>query len=125
MFVHISGVIMRFLPVVVGTILATMAVSQVDAAAPNSIVALLGPSIGYRLAQSDLCGWSLSDKIHAAYQSGFQQIGMTETQQAAAWAEAKTRQTKLTTLPEEAKARMKADICTPDMRAQVEHELAE
>ena len=116
---------MRFLAPAIGCLLAGLAVSAAGAAVPNSIVSLLGPSIGYRLAQSDLCGWSLSDKIHAAYQSGFQQIGMTETQQAAAWAEAKTRQTKLTTLPEEAKARMKADICTPDMRAQVEHELAE
>ena len=30
---------------------------------PNSIVALLGPSIGYMLSQSDLCQWGLADRI--------------------------------------------------------------
>jgi hypothetical protein len=116
---------MRRLPVVIACLAVTLPIFPVDAAAPDSITSLLGPSVGYLLAQSDLCGWSLNDRIRAVYDKGFQEIGMTEAQQTAVWAEAKARETKLTTLPEKAIAGMKADICTSDMRAQLERQLSQ
>ena len=85
----------------------------------------LGPPIDYRLAQSDLCHWELTERIQATYRNGFKEMGMTAAQQAAVWDQAMTRQRDLGNLPVEAKARMKADTCTPAFRARVEHDLAD
>ena len=54
---------MRFLAHTVGALLAGLTVSAACAVVPNSIASLLGPSIGYLMAQSDLCGWNLNDRI--------------------------------------------------------------
>ena len=116
---------MRFLAPVVGCLLAGLTVSAAGAAVPNSIASLLGPSIGYLQAQSDLCGWNLNDRIRATYQKDFAQIGMTDAQQAAAWQQAQARETKLTSLPPKAKAGMKAGICTAPARAEVDQQLAD
>jgi hypothetical protein len=116
---------MRFLKAAVGVLLAGLTVSASGAAVPNSIASLLGPSIGYLMAQSDLCGWNLNDRIRATYQKDFAQIGMTDAQQAAAWRQAETRQAKLTGLPPKAKADMKAGLCTSAARAELERQLAD
>ena len=116
---------MQFVSVVVCGLLVALAVARADAAVPNSITALLGPSVGYLLGQSDLCGWNLNDRIHTTYQNAFQQLGMTEAQKTAVWSDAKARETKLNALPPQAKAGMEANICTPASRAQVEQDLTE
>ena len=67
-----------------------------------AIASLLGPSIGYLQAQSELYGWNLNDRIRATYQKDFAQIGMTDAQQSAAWQQAQARETKLTSLPPKA-----------------------
>jgi hypothetical protein len=89
---------MRFLAPTIGCLLAGLAVSAVGAAVPNPIASLLGPSIGYLQAQSELCGWNLNDRIRATYQKDFAQIGMTDAQQSAAWQQAEARETKITSL---------------------------
>jgi hypothetical protein len=114
---------MRFLAPAV--LLTGLTVSAAVAAVPNSTASLLGPSVGYLMGQSDLCGWSLNDKIRATYQKDFAQIGMTDAQQSAAWREAQERETKLTSLPAKAKDGMKAGICTSAARAEVEKQLAD
>lgn len=116
---------MRFLAPAVGALLTDLTVSAAGAAVPNSIASLLGPSIGYLLAQSDLCGWSLNDRIRTTYQKDFAQIGMTDAQQGMVWKQAQARETKLTSLPPKAKAGMKAGICTSAARAEVEQQLAD
>ena len=116
---------MGFLALASGCLLAGLAVSAAGAAVPNSIVSLLGPSIGYLQAQSELCGWNLNDRIRATYQKDFAQIGMTDAQQSAAWQQAQARETKLTSLPPKAKDGMKAGICTPAARAELERQLAD
>ena len=116
---------MRVLAPAVGALLVGLTVSAAGAAVPNSIASLIGPSIGYLMAQSDLCGWNLNDRIRATYQKDFAQIGMTEAQQSAAWQQAKARETKLTSLPEKAKDGMKAGICTSAARAELEQRLAD
>jgi hypothetical protein len=113
------------LSVVIGGLPVSPAAGRADAAVPDSITALLGPSLGYLLAQSDLCGWKLNDRIDATYQSDFPKIGMTKAQQEAVRQAAKAREAKRTALPDKATAGMKAGICTSDMRAQVEHDLGE
>jgi len=84
---------------------------------------LLGPSIGYLLAQSDLCQWDITAKIRKTYDASFKAIGMTDAQQSAAWGQAADRQKALNNLADATKAKMKADICTPTMRQKVEHDL--
>jgi hypothetical protein len=116
---------MRFLAPAIGCLLAGLTVSAAGAAVPNSIVSVLGPSIGYLQAQSELCGWNLNDRIHATYQKDFAQIGMTDAQQSAAWQQAEARKTKITSLPPKAKDGMKAGICTSDARAELERQLAD
>jgi hypothetical protein len=116
---------MRFLAPAIGCLLAGLAVSSSAAAVPNSIASLLGPSIGYLQAQSELCGWNLNDRIRATYQKDFAQIGLTEAQQSAAWQQAQAREAKLTSLPPEAKDGMRAGICTSDARAELERQLAD
>ncbi len=90
---------------------------------PNSITALLGPSVGYLLAQSDLCNWGLTEKIEKTYQAAFKTIGMTAEQQASAWSVAAARHKALAGLPAEAKAGMRTGTCTPETRAQIEKNL--
>ena len=116
---------MRFLTPAIGCFLASLAVSAAGAAVPNSIVSLLGPSIGYLQAQSELCGWNLNDRIRATYQKDFARIGMTEAQQSAAWQQAEARETKITSLPPKAKDGMKAGICTSAARVELERQLAD
>jgi hypothetical protein len=99
--------------------------SAAEAAVPKSIAVLLGPSVGYLLSQSDLCGWGLNAKIEQTYQQSFKAIGMTQEQQTAAWDQAKARQLELGKIPAEAKARMKADTCTAESRAHVERNLSD
>jgi hypothetical protein len=116
---------MRFLGPAVGALLTGLTVSAAGAAVPNSITSLLGPSVGYLLGQSDLCGWGLNDRIRATYQKDFAQIGLTDAQQSVAWQQAQARETKLTSLPPKAKAGMKAGICTSAARAELERQLAD
>ncbi len=116
---------MRILAPAVGALLAGLTISAAGAAVPGSIVALIGPSVGFLMGQSDLCEWGLNDKIRATYKKDFGQIGMTDEQQAAAWRDAEARQTKLTSLPETAKDGMKAGICTSAARAELEQQLAD
>lgn len=113
---------MRFCSPAVGALLVGVTVSAAGAAVPNS---LLGPSIGYLMAQSDLCGWSLNDRIRATYQKDFAQIGMSDAQQSAAWQQAQARETRLTSLPAKAQDSMKAGICTSAARAEFEKQLAD
>jgi hypothetical protein len=115
---------MRFVASAVGALLAGLTISAAGAAVPDSIASLLGPSVGYLLGQSDLCGWNMNDKIRATYQKDFAQLGMTDAQQAAAWQQAQARETKLTSLPTQAQDGMKAGICTSAARAELEKQLA-
>ena len=115
--------IVRVPAVALASLLATSAVAGADAAVPNSIVALLGPSIGYMLSQSDLCQWGLADRIHKTYQDDFQAIGMTAAQQTTAWEQAAATQKRMTALPVDAKDRMKVDTCAASARQRVEHDL--
>jgi hypothetical protein len=116
---------MRFAPIAVISLLSALAVAPASAEVPNSITSLLGPTVGYLLAQSDLCQWDLTGKIETTYQNGFKTIGMTAAQQATAWAQAAARRKDLADLPAEAKTRMKADTCAQAIRARVEKDLAD
>jgi hypothetical protein len=115
---------MRTIAIAVATLLV-LAASPAGAAVPNSVTALLGPSVGYLLSQSDLCHWNLTERIRETYQHGFKEIGMTSAQQAVVWEEAKAHQMALAGVPAEAKARMKVETCTSAFRARVERDLAE
>jgi hypothetical protein len=119
-----SEKIMRFAAIAAASLIPALAATTAGAAVPNPVVALLGPSVGYLLAQSDLCQWGLTEKIEKTYQDGFKKIGMTAAQRATAWDQAKSRQKDLANLPAEAKAGMKTDTCTPASRARVDHDLA-
>jgi hypothetical protein len=121
----ISEIVMRYAIITVGTILSTLAAVPAKADAPNSVVSLLGPSVGYLLGQSDLCQWDLTDKIEKTYKASFLAIGMSAAQQTAAWDMAKTRRTGLADMPADGKARMKADTCTPAFRARFEKDLTD
>jgi hypothetical protein len=116
---------MRLAAIAVVSLLAAFAAAPAGAEVPNSITALLGPTVGYLLAQSDLCQWGLNEKIEKTYRDGFKTIGMTAAQQATAWAQAAARRKALADLPAEAKTRMKADTCAPAARARVESDLAD
>ena len=90
----------------------------------NSIFAVYQrTSIGYMLSQSDLCQWGLADRIQKTYQDDFKAIGMTAAQQTTAWEQAAATQKRMTTLPEDAKDRMKVDTCAASARQRVEHDL--
>lgn len=112
---------MRYIPVAV--ILSALSTVPATADAPNSIVSLLGPSVGYLLGRSDLCQWDLTGKIEQTYKASFQAIGMSPAQQTAAWEMAKARRAGLSAMPADGKARMKADTCTPAFRARIEEDL--
>lgn len=114
---------MRFVMIATAAMLSLLAAAPAEADAPNSIIFLLGPSVGYLLGQSDLSQWGLTAKIEKTYKAGFQAIGMTAAQQAAAWKDAKARQNGLASMPLAAKERMKADTCTPAFRARIEQNL--
>src|SRR3982074_1548032 len=79
------------------------------AAVPNPVVPLLGRSVGYLLSQSELCQWDLTEKIKQTYQDAFKAMGMTAAQQATTWEQAMATQKRLVDIPNDAKARMKAD----------------
>jgi hypothetical protein len=115
---------MRF-AVIVFAVLLALVVSPSRAEVPNSVTALLGPAVGYLLAQSDLCQWDLAAKIEKTYQDGFKTMGMTAAQQASAWSQAAARRKDLADLPAEAKTRMKTETCTPAFRARVEKDIAD
>lgn len=117
---------MRFAVIAAAAALFPVLVARpAGAEVPNSVTALLGPQVGYLLAQSDLCEWNLTDKIEKTYRNGFKTIGMTAAQQADVWSQAAARRTAMAGLPEQAKTRMKADTCTPASRARVDHDLAD
>jgi hypothetical protein len=116
---------MRFAIIGALAVLPALAAVPAEAAPPNSITALLGPGIGYLLGQSDLCQWNLTDKIDETYKAAFQAIGMTPAQQAAVWEEAKARRNGMAGMPADAKERMKADTCTPALRARIEQDLTD
>jgi hypothetical protein len=115
---------MRFAVITLAGLFPVLAATPTKAA-PNSVAVLLGPSIGYLLAQSDLCQWDISAKIRKTYDASFKAIGMTDAQQAAAWAQAAERQKVLAGLNNAAKAKMKADTCTPAKRQKVEQDLTD
>ena len=114
---------MRNAIIAAGLMLSTLAAVPARADAPNSVASQLGPSVGYLLGQSDLCQWNLTDKIESTYKASFQAINMSTAQQTAAWDMAKARRAGLAGMPAEGKARMKADTCTPELRARVEQDL--
>lgn len=116
---------MRFVMIAAVISLSALTAVRAEAEVPNSITFLLGPSVGYLLGQSDLCQWGLTEKIEKTYTAGFQAIGMTAVQQAAAWREARARQNGLDTMPAKAKERMKAATCTPAFRARIEQSLTD
>jgi hypothetical protein len=90
---------MRFHAPAVGALLAGLTASAAGAAVPNSITSLLGPSIGYLMGQSDLCGWNLNDRIRATFKKDLAQIGMTDAQLAAVWQQAEARETSSRVFP--------------------------
>ncbi len=114
---------MRLLIVV--AVLPILAAAPAKADAPNSIVSMIGPAVGYLLGQSDLCDWNLSDKIEKTYQKSFTAIGMSPAQQAAAWDAAKIRRSAIGGMPAEGRVRMKADTCTPEFRARFEKDITD
>lgn len=114
---------MRF-PAVAFAVLSVLAAMPSRAEVPNPVAALLGPSVGYLLAQSDLCEWGLTAKIEKTYRDGFKTIGMTAEQQTTVWSQAAAHRKTLAELPAEAKTRMKAETCTSASRAQFEKNLA-
>ncbi len=92
---------------------------------PQPVAALIGPGIGYMLAQSDLCQWGISAQIKTAYQKSFDEMGLSAAQQARIWQAAAMRQKMLSNVPAAAKAGMKRDTCGPDFRARVEAQIAD
>jgi hypothetical protein len=91
---------------------------------PQPVTALIGPGIGYLLAQSDLCQWDMNGQIKAAYQNSFNEMGLSAAQQATIWQAAAARQKKLADLPAAAKAGMKSGTCGPDFRAHLEAQIS-
>lgn len=115
---------MRLAAIALAVLPTLVAAIPSRAEVPNSVAALLGPSVGYLLAQSDLCEWGLTAKIEKTYQDGFKTIGMTAEQQATAWSQAAAHRKTLNDLPAEAKMHMMAETCTPASREQLEKNLA-
>ncbi|HEY5329327.1 MAG TPA: hypothetical protein VIJ79_05545 [Acidobacteriaceae bacterium] len=111
--------------IAVAALLPALSATTSHAEVPNSIAKLLGPAVGYLLSQSDLCQWGLTGDIEKTYRNGFKTMGMTAAQQASTWSQAVARRKALADLPASAKARMKADTCTPALRARVEGDLAD
>ena len=114
---------MRFAIVIAGLALPLLASAPAKADAPNAIVSLLGPGVGYLLGQSDLCQWGLTDKIEQTYKASFKIIGLSAAQEAAVWTQAKARRDGMAGMPSEAQARMKADTCTDAFRMRFEQDL--
>ena len=102
---------MRWLSFATAGLLTVAVAYRADAAVPRSIAVLLGPSVGYFLAESKICGWNLDEKIRQTYERDFPAIGMTDEQQSEAWAKAKAHEAKLVNLPEKVMAPTKAKIC--------------
>ena len=105
-------------------LLPMLAAMPAAAEAPRSIVMLLGPSLGHLMAQSDLCAWNLGATIETVYKSAFQKIGLTAQQQGAVWEQARREQQGMLSAPDVAKARMKAEMCAPAIKARIEQDLA-
>ena len=116
---------MRLAAFALAGLVAVTALTSANAAVPSPVVALLGPSVGYLLSQSDLCQWGMADKITKTYQDGYKTIGMTAVQQATAWEQAAATQKRMAGLSAAAREHMKADTCTPTARARVEKDLIE
>lgn len=116
---------MRFAAIAAAALFPALAATSARAEVPNSVAALLGPGVGYLLAQSDLCQWGLADKIEQTYRDSFKTIGLTAAQQTGVWAQAEARRKAMAGLPAEAKTRMKADTCTPASRTRVDNDLAD
>jgi hypothetical protein len=116
---------MRSSAIALISLVPVIAATAARAAVPNPIVALLGPSVGYLMSQSELCQWGLTEKIKQTYQEGFRSIGMTAVQQATAWDEAVATQKRLANISDDAKAHMKADTCTSASRTRVERDLTD
>jgi hypothetical protein len=108
------------LRLIFGTLCLLLPALPAVASVPGSITGLFGNDIGFFLAQSDLCQWNMSSKIHSTYDSAFTQIGMTPAQQSQVWQDAATRQKILETLPAAAIARMKTE-CTPATQTRIEN----
>jgi hypothetical protein len=119
------GNVMRSSAIAIICLFAMATATTTHAAVPNPVVPLLGRSVGYLLSQSELCQWGLTEKIKQTYQDAFKAIGMTAPQQATAWEQAMATQKRMVDIPNDAKARMKADTCTPASRADVERDLTD
>ncbi|MDE2515521.1 MAG: hypothetical protein KGL12_05815 [Rhodospirillales bacterium] len=106
-------------------LVSALAVGPAQAApkVPNSIAALMGPTIGYLMSQSDLCGWNMTEQMSTTYDAGFKTIGLSAAQQASIWQVAKDRRAALNHLSAGAKAHMKAATCTAAAKARVEANL--
>jgi hypothetical protein len=115
---------MRFAAIAVVTLLSSIVVMPARAEVPTAITAVLGPGVGYLLAQSDLCKWGLAQKIEKTYRDDFVTIGMTAAQQTTTWEMVAARRKALANLPAKAKDGMKAGTCTQVSRARVESDLA-
>lgn len=116
---------MRVPVIALAGLLSAFVATQAAADAPRSVVALLGPSLGHLMAQNDICGWNLGARIEATYKAGFTRIGLTAEQQAGVWDRARWAQKGMLSSPDAAKARMKAEMCTPEIRARIEQDLAD
>lgn len=116
---------MRRLSLVIVGLMTVFAAHNADAAAPRSIAVLLGPSVGYLLAESKICGWNLEDKIRQTYERDFVAIGMTNAQRGEAWAKATTQEARLTNLPGTAMTPMKARICSLSDHAALRYDIGE
>jgi hypothetical protein len=108
----ILGASMRQLLLATAGFMAVFVTHPGDAATPRSIAVLLGPSVGYLLAESKICGWNLESQIQQTYERDFAVIGMTKAQTDEAWAKAAAHEAKLMGLPEKAMTPMKAQICS-------------
>jgi hypothetical protein len=102
---------MRWLLLATAGLLTVATAHPADAAVPRAIAVLLGPSVGYFMAESKICGWNLDERIRQTYERDFAAIGMTPEQQSEAWAKAKAHEAKLMNLPDKAMAPMKTKIC--------------
>ena len=114
---------MKIFTVAVVGLLPMLALAPAEAAVPGPVLALLGPGIGYMLNQSDLCQWNMGAQIKTTYQNAFNEMGLTEAEQANVWQDAVRRQKALANLPADAAAGMKSGTCTAASRARLESDL--
>lgn len=115
---------MRRRVIALAGLLPCLAAGPAAADVPQSIVALLGPSLGHLMAQNDLCGWKLDTKIEGTYKASFQTIGLTQAQQTTVWEKAGFARQGMMSTPAAAQDRMKSEMCTPAIKARIEQDLA-